>query len=150
MVLCLFFCLIPPITFVSTHWSVRAELHRLYTVFVYMRRKAIIDQQTYSIIFSTHSYQADTDHQLSDQVQFGAPVILGPPGDPQKKIAHYSSWPADTVHFYADGTISSGAVYLTDSSRRCTYALTADASAVTGLRRYEYRGYKHRGYWLLL
>ncbi len=121
-------------------FSVRTELNRLYTVITYLRRKAIIEQQPQTICFTKKGYRADREWRLADTVLFGIRKnIQGPPSDPKKPITAAITFRNNTLNIYPDGTLSAGAVYLTDTSRSCLYALTSDASAISGVRCYRSR-----------
>ncbi len=147
--LCCVLALIGCIGLVSTRflviynsYRVRVELNRLHAALLYVRRKALLEGKAQRIRFdeSTQSYQVEVVHTLSQKVRFGiVQGIKGPPGDPRKPLEKAITWRGATLEVLPDGTVSSGSVYLTDESRSCLYALTSDASAITGVRRYCYR-----------
>ena len=116
---------------------IHADLNRLYAYCTYLRRKAMITQEVQTMKFGKRSYSADLEIELSHGVCFGTVQnILGPPGNPHKKVAGPLTWPRKILRFYPDGTMSAGAAYLTDGS--CMYALTIDASEISMIRRYRY------------
>lgn len=126
--------------------TVRREIDRLYAVMLFMQRKAIIEGTVCSILFNDkeQSYMADSTHRLSGGVKFGAGAgIKGPPSRPERTIIDPCSWQHSTCFFYPDGTISSGAIYMTDARGAHTYALTCDASETNHIRRYYYNGAWH-------
>jgi len=126
---------------VYTSYTVRSELNRLHTVITYLRRKAVVEQQPQSIRFTSLGYSADREWQLPANVIFGIhKAVKGPPSDPKKPLNSAITFRNNTLEIYPDGTVSAGAVYLTDTGRSCLYALTSDASAITGVRCYRYRG----------
>ena len=118
------------------------ELNKLHAALVYVRRKALLERKVQKIYFDekARGYRVDKVYRLSSKVLFGVPKgIKGPPGDPRKPLEKAITWRESILEVYPDGTVSSGAVYLTDESRSCLYALTSDASAITGVRRYCYK-----------
>ncbi len=120
---------------------VRTELNRLYAAFVYVRRKALLEGRTQRIIFyeGERSFTVDTTQYLAPQVLFVVPQkVKGPPGNPTKVITRAITFKNSILEAYQDGTLSAGTLYLADEARSCLYALTTDASAITGLRRYRY------------
>ena len=131
---------------VSRRHRVWVELDRLYTVIRYLQRMALIEGKIYKLKFDIEggSYSADRVWKLGSSVYFGVPHrfhgqrIKGPPGKPKKEISHGCSWSKDTLEIYPTGSLSAGALYLTDTAGSCVYALTIDASEVTALRRYYY------------
>lgn len=121
--------------------AVRREIDRLYAAMLFMQRKAIIEQKPCMLVFNRikQGYVADVFHSFSSGVRFGAAQgVCGPPSKPDKAIKDPVVWPGGVVTFYPDGTIAAGAVYLTDASGRCTYAITCDASETSHVRRYRY------------
>ena len=120
--------------------SARAELNRLQTVITYLRRKAIITQQSATITFHQDGYTADRTWHLSSGVEFGSiPGVKGPPSDPKKPLSSAITFCNNRLELFPDGSVSAGAIYMTDASRSCLYALTSDASAFSGIRCYRYR-----------
>lgn len=117
------------------------DVNRLYAAFLYMQRTAMLEQRVKCITFQKNerTYLADKMHALSTGVEWGSPLnAYGPPSRPIGALEDPIVWPQATVTFYPDGTISSGAVYMTDSKKSCCYALTCDASECSRIRRYRY------------
>jgi hypothetical protein len=122
--------------------SVRAELELLCATFIFMQRKAILEHEPCRLIFDDKRacYKAAECHALKPGVCFGfLPGVLGPPSLPTVPLTDSITWPEKVVTFYPNGTISAGAVYLTDHKKSVLYALTTDASAVTHIRRYRFK-----------
>lgn len=121
---------------------VRAELENLYNVCFSMQRRALMTGAIQTIQFDAagKSYVAGASrYRLPVQVSFGAmPHAKGPPSSPSYAIEQPISFKENRIQFYPDGVISSGCVYLTDSSRSCSYALSCAVSAVSHLRKYQY------------
>jgi prepilin-type N-terminal cleavage/methylation domain-containing protein len=145
--LCIVLALIALIVTLSSSFlvpsgSVRQEVERLYAAILYMQRKALLERKQLSLIFDTsrNSYHADTEHILGPGVVFGIQKnVLGPPSLPTRLLKEPITWPSNMITFYPDGTISAGAVYITDTKRSCLYALTCDASEITHVRRYRHQ-----------
>jgi len=121
---------------------VRAELEHLYSASYYLQRKALMvyAPQTLSFDLKNNSYQMDEKtYRLPSQVQFGtAQGVKGPPSSSHSEIQKPVTFKGDSITFYPDGVIQSGAIYLTDANRSCTYALSCAVSAVSYLRKYQY------------
>ena len=127
---------------ILSHQSVlNYEIDRLSSVILSLQRKALLENQTQKLIFDPphNSYKADVPHLLSRGISYGIlPSVKGPPSRPTHVLKQAITWPADTIYCYPDGTISAGAVYLTDGTALA--ALTCDAAEVCHLRRYSYKG----------
>lgn len=124
----------------GNHTLVRLELNRLYAALVYVRRKAILEGHTQRVSFTQRSFTLDDELPLAYPVLFGVPQkIKGPPGNPTAVLKKAITFKNAVLEAYHDGTLSAGALYITDDVGSCLYALTTDASAVTGIRRYRYR-----------
>ncbi len=119
---------------------VRLELNRLYAALVYVRRKAILEGRIQRVSFTQRSFTLNEELPLAHPVLFEIPPrIKGPPGNPTNLLKKAITFKNQFLEAYPDGTLSSGALYLTDDIGSCLFALTTDASAVTGIRRYRYR-----------
>ncbi len=128
---------------------VRAELEKLRACMLYVQARACSEQKQKVLTFNLkeHSYTADTQcTKLTPAVRFGIRKdVKGPPSDAVYTLKDSITFVEHKAIFYPDGTISSGAVYLTDHKHSCLYALTSGISQVPYLRRYTY---KNR--WILL
>jgi hypothetical protein len=126
---------------------VRAELEHLYTICYYQQRRAIMCNKPQSIEFDckNNSYTANEHrYKLPFHVQFGVPSgVQGPPSSPHALIHHPITFKNNTVTFHADGVIQPGALYLTDTSKRCCYALSCSVAQVSYLRKYRYNNGWH-------
>jgi len=126
---------------------VRAELEHLYALSYYLQRKALMLHQPQQLTFDIkhHTYQANNKtYRLPAHVRFGvASGVKGPPSTPEKLIVNPVTFPEHTVTFHSDGVIQAGTVYLTDTNRQCTYALSCSVSAVSYLRKYQYTNAWH-------
>ncbi len=129
------------------------EVKRLHAVLRYAQRKALIERIpcVVELDFARRSYSLDHEYAMHPDVIFGAQQgVFGPPSSPHNPITDASTWPHKKIVFYppdhplsSAGSTTSGSVYLTDSGRSCTYALTCDASYGSILRCYHYsKGWK--------
>lgn len=128
-------------TFLS-RMIVRAELEHLSSVCYYLQRKALTVQKPQKITFypAKHKYKAlGKIYRLPAHVRFGAADgVKGPPATPKDTIAKAVTFPSNQITFHPTGIIASGAVYLTDAAKSCTYALSCAVSPVSYLRKYQY------------
>ena len=126
---------------------VRAELEHLYSVSYYLQRRALMLHKSQTLTFDrqTNSYQANgKKYRLSSQVRFGtANGVKGPPSSPETFITQPITFVNNSISFHPDGVIQAGAVYLTDSGKHCTYALSCSVSSVAYLRKYQYTNAWH-------
>lgn len=121
---------------------VRAELEQLYATCCVMQRRALLEglpqKLQFDLVSNSYRYQK-TVHKLPTSVRFGAaPGVKGPPSGPENVITSPVTFKDNQIIFYPDGVIQSGAVYMTDMRRRCTYALSCAVSKVSYLRKYQY------------
>lgn len=123
------------------------ELNRLYAALVYVRRKAILEGRVQRVLCSqkSASYVIDGEEKKLSGASFGIlEKVQGPPGKPRRTLITPITFQENTLKAYPDGTLSAGALYMTNVDRSCLYALTTDASAITGLRRYRYENLSSR------
>ena len=122
---------------------VRAQVEKLQAACRYLQRRAMAEGKQLTLQFDRHtdSYRCDTQHNtLPKQVTFGIlPGTKGPPSSPTHPLASPITFEHDRITFGADGIMQSGTVYLTDTSHRCLYALTAGVGTISHLRTYCYR-----------
>jgi prepilin-type N-terminal cleavage/methylation domain-containing protein len=125
----------------SSSSALTHEVDRLSSALLSLQRKALLDRQTYKLMFvqSKNSYTTDVPHALIPGISYGIlPGVKGPPSRPTCALKQAITWPDNTIYCYPDGTISAGAVYLTDG--KALAALTCDASAICHVRRYVFKG----------
>ncbi len=125
-------------------WLVRADIDTLATVCRYAQQSALMLGQQQEIIldpvqrcyhFNDHTYY------LSPGVFFGTvPHVKGPPASPGTTLSKPITFVNNRILCYEHGVISSGAVYLTDTSRSVLYALSNAVSHSSFLRKYTYHG----------
>lgn len=123
---------------------VRSELERIYSVCYYLQHYAMMSGEEQKLIFDVeknrYNYFGNT-HQLPRHVEFGtAQGIKGPPATPEKIITQPVTFQASCITFYPSGIIQPGAIYLTSSEKRHTYALSCGVTQVSYLRKYQYNG----------
>lgn len=118
----------------------RAELNRLQIVIQYLRRKAVLTQTHYQVHFTDRGYTAEQTRTFPEHVLYGVlPGVQGPPSDPHRDLDHACTYRNKVLEVYPDGTLSAGAIYLTDNKRTYLYALTTDVSSLSVVRCYRYR-----------
>ncbi len=97
-------------------------------------------EQTITIDTATQCYSTpDYTYTLPPAVRFGAlDNALGPPSSPQTPITALCTFNNNKIHFSADGTISSGIIYIVDRNKKVGYALSNGVGSVSYLRLYRY------------
>jgi type II secretory pathway pseudopilin PulG len=146
-VICLVGCattlLVPRIDFLN-RWAVRADIEQLYLISLYLSRSAIASGTETTLVFDTvhNSYCYEgTVKKLSSGVLFNSlPFVKGPPGDPKELIVNSVTFKDNTVRFGPSGASSAGAVYVTDESGSCLYALTIPVGLFSWGKKYRYDG----------
>lgn len=123
---------------------VRSEIEKLHTICHYLRRTAMINNQPQTLIFDikhkSYKYH-DGEEKLSQQVVFGfLPKTLGPPSEPKTIVHTPITFKKNTITFYPDGIISSGTVYLIDTTKQYMYAFSSPIAQISYLRLYRYDG----------
>jgi hypothetical protein len=120
----------------------RSEVEKLYLLFFYLNQRALVTNKEQTLYFdtTTNSYHyTDKKEQLASALCFG---ILshanGPPSNPNKALTQPITFVDDTVHFYPDGTISAGSIYISDNDRGLLYALTISVGHISYLRKYHF------------
>lgn len=128
---------------------IRAECINLRMFFQKMRYDAISSGKEYIVTLDLVNNRYYTDHYehiFDSGVFFGFPDgALGPPSNPHSTIHHVVTFKNNQIHFFADGTISAGIIYITDRAKKNGYALSNAVGAVSYLRFYRY----DKGKWLL-
>ncbi len=121
---------------------VRAELEHMYTVCYYLQRRALMLNKPQTLTFdcAARTYKtAQQTYRLPAHVQFGtAAGVKGPPSSPDSIVSSPITFKSHSITFYADGVIKPGAIYLTDTNKSCTYALSCAVAQVSYLRKYQY------------
>lgn len=124
---------------------VRSELEQLYTVCYYLQRSAMAKHKPQTITFDlqkqSYQYNNNTEHVLPQNVQFGCtPGAKGPPSSAHNAITNPITFQNNTITFQPNGIIEPGTVYITDSKKQHTYALSCAVAQVSYLRKYQYNG----------
>jgi hypothetical protein len=131
-----------PQTSFFKRWHLQAEIGKMYTLFHYAHQKARTLHTDVTILYNEQegTYQCDTiTEQLPSFIIFGASQgIKGPPASPKDSVTQAITFPGKKVICYADGTISSGSIYITDQDRMYTYAITVGVSQVSFIRMYRF------------
>ena len=138
---CLLFSFSAHVVGLTTRLALLQELDRLHAVILFMQRKALLDDKTYTLVFSQEKdgYQAGAKHTFCPSVRFeGISCMQGPPASPGRPIKDAITWLGHTIYFYPNGTISAGSVYLTNDTNTLYCALTCDIGHINHIRRYFY------------
>lgn len=121
---------------------VAMQVDYLLTQCTALQYKAVALNKAQSITFDRNKkcYYANSKvESLPATVQWGAPAhVKGPPSHPEQLISNPITFAHECINFYPDGTMNSGAVYLTDQSHSCCYALTIPVGEVPYIRTYQY------------
>jgi len=125
-------------------YLVRAEMDKIYNVFRYLQKVAIVSGQDQILEFDIEKKQykcGERVFMLPSQVEFGVlPEVKGPPCSPKKIIISPVTFKGKKVSFYKDGIIKSGTIYITDASKHFMYAMSSSVAQVSYLRKYTYNG----------
>lgn len=121
---------------------IRSEIEKMYTLFFYLNQRALVSNKEQTLHFDAtkNSYQSGKKtEKLAVSLRFGIlPDAFGPPSQPTKLLTQAITFVDNTVHFYPDGTISSGSIYITDNDHALLYALTISVGHISYLRKYRY------------
>ena len=154
LIICALFALLFTVVFYSTIFFngllVRFELRHLAMTCRTLQWQAVSSNQPQMLTFDSvnNTYNSINGlHRMPKQVQFGADnSIKGPPSNPTHPINKPITFVDNTITFAPTGIVSSGTVYLKDTSRTRFYALTNAVSSISFLRLYRYEHKK----WQLL
>jgi Tfp pilus assembly protein FimT len=153
----LFFITLPKLSFMN-RFVLQNETGKLFSVFSFLQQRAIASNQEQMLCFdienNSYSYQGkaggDVVCALPKPVIFGfLQNAMGSPSKSSKKINTSITFKKDkngkrVVRFFADGTMSSGTVYLIDKDKTYMCAVTIPVSQVSFVRMYRY----DRDYWI--
>ncbi|MEX0940240.1 MAG: hypothetical protein WDZ41_02690 [Candidatus Babeliales bacterium] len=132
------------------NYFLRAELNKIYALFFYLQKRAIITQQEHVLKIDVHQNNytvLNRSEKLPSGIFFGFLFgSAGPPSAPKELISKPVTFSQDCVHFYPDGTMSAGTLYLKDQNNSLMYALTSPVAHISYLRTYAYR----KDSWVLL
>lgn len=121
---------------------VRSEADKLYMICRYLQRCAMAANKKQELIFNEAKQEYKFNsvvYRLPSKVKFGFLVgIKGPPSSPKRLISKPITFKSNTIVFYPDGIISSGAVYLTDYDREYLYSISSSVAQVSYIRKYTY------------
>ena len=136
----------------SSQSLMRNQLRVMQTLFVYLQQKAIASNQDIKLFLdqekNSYYFSINTDpsvHHLDNHHRFGFIAgIHGPPAKPTHLIDSFTTFKKqDNLHvitFFANGTISVGALYIIDNKQTTMGALTCSVSQVSYVRKYLYTG----------
>jgi Tfp pilus assembly protein FimT len=151
IIVILFFISLPRLCFIQ-RFVLRSETDKLFTVFSFLQQKAIASNQEQQLYFdvgkNVYSYQGKAGGNvvcaLPKPVMFGFfQHAKGPPSRSSKKINASVTFKKTEkgkriIRFFADGTMSSGTVYLVDKDKMYMYAVTISVAQVSFVRMYRY------------
>lgn len=122
---------------------VYSEVEKLATVCLFLRQQALVTQHEQTLLFdqNNHTYASqDCIYRLCSGVRFGfLPKMYGPPSSPKSLIHQAITFHNQKISFYADGTMSSGTIYIVDAAGASCYAVTIPTGQVPFIRKYEYQ-----------
>jgi Tfp pilus assembly protein FimT len=141
-VLCLMIVLLKGAGSFTTTGFVRASLDQLCATCLMAQKRAMMTgvQQEVVLEIDRGSYRYGTERiVLPKGVMFGwLAAVQGPPATPQALLTTASTFARNTIACSPEGTISSGAVYMTDAKKTVLYALSSGVGSVSFLRKYRY------------
>jgi hypothetical protein len=124
-------------------WLIRSDIHMLQAVCRYAQQCAVISarSQVIHLDIEGNCYRLNGRlFKLSPGVCFGVPAgVMGPPSGPVRELVYPCTFAHNQIVCSPHGIISSGAVYLSDSSRSMVYALSNAVSHVSYMRMYVYK-----------
>lgn len=119
---------------------VHACAQKLSILLRYVQQKACATQKEQKLIFEERNgrYHTDThEYVLPQGVIFGfSPNTYGPPSSPKHMANKAITFKNNTITCSPDGSITPGTLYITDSEKKVTYALTVPVSSIALLRLY--------------
>jgi prepilin-type N-terminal cleavage/methylation domain-containing protein len=126
----------------SRNMNVRAELETMHTLITSLHYRALATAQDQELFLDPehHCYSYNkTIHALGSGVTFGfLPGTQGPPSKPLHPVTQPLSFVHQKIICSAQGTLSSGVLYLTDAHKECMYALTIPVGEVAGIKKYRF------------
>jgi prepilin-type N-terminal cleavage/methylation domain-containing protein len=121
---------------------IRSELERLYSVCYYLQHYAMMSGESHQLTFDVENNRytyCDTTHQMPRHVQFGTEQgVKGPPSTPNAVITAPITFKGNCIVFHPTGILQSGTVYLTNTQKQYTYALSCGVTQVSYVRKYQY------------
>lgn len=132
------------------HALAKLELEKMRTLIKYTQQKALLthQKQVITINCSNNSYQtSESTEALPEKLCFGFfKEVYGPPSKPTHLLNQAVTFKDDAIECHQDGTVTSGTIYITDSTKSCLYALTSPIADVNYIRIYRYENHA----WVLL
>ncbi len=119
-----------------------SEVHKIASICLFLRQLALVTHQNQELLFNSSTgvyHSANRTYSFASGIRLGfLPNMQGPPSKPHHTINQAITFKNNKISFFADGTISSGALYLVDSSGTYCYALTTPSAQAPFIRIYEY------------
>lgn len=127
--------------------AITTNIDLLYNACYCLQKTAMATNATQELTIDVmqHSFEsAGIHHQFPSIMQFGIlPNVKGPPSVPLSFLSSAITFIDRKIHFYSDGTISAGIIYITDIDKSMIYALSCGVASVSVLRKYRYDGKWH-------
>lgn len=124
------------------HFLLRTHLDYLHSTCLCMQKTAMLHGQEFKIMCDEHNhalYIEGREQKFPTHIKFGfLPTGCGSPGSMQESLTKAITFKNNTIHFYPDGTISSGTLYITDARQKAMYALTSPVGSISYLKKYKY------------
>jgi len=125
------------------HGFARSDMQSLYQAIIYTQRHAILHRKkeifTFSLKNQTYTFCGIT-HTLSKGVYFDVlPDVLGPPSSPHAPLTSACTFKHNHIIMHPDGTMSAGAIYITDTNKQRLYACTIAVAPYAYVRRYRWQ-----------
>lgn len=132
--------------------KVRSEAERIVALLVSLQATALGTGQKQELLINLEQHafviqkqsavalaKTDKIDYLADGVLFSIlPNVKGPPSRPTERINSPCTFLDNCIQFYPDGTITSGALYITDKAQTTLYAITVPVDAIRCIRLYKY------------
>jgi Tfp pilus assembly protein FimT len=126
----------------SKNINVRTEVETMHMLITHVHYYALATGQDQELVIDTtrgcYTYRG-SNHRLAPGVQFGVSNdIKGPPSSPTHTIESAVTFPQHKIIATAQGALSSGTIYFTDSNTTCFYALSIAVGTCPTIKKYRY------------
>lgn len=140
---------LPCLTFFNKQ-LLKADVQQLGMTIAHLRQCALIENKKYvlTIHVDENCYRYNNQSiSLTHNVRFGVlPHAYGPPSAATVPLQKATSFENNQITFYPNGSISSGVIYMVDSSLKNMYAISIGVAQVPFIRTYNY----HSKRWILI
>lgn len=120
-----------------------SEIDKFASLCLSLRQCALVTGKDQELRFDvnkgTYSAHGQT-HALASGVSFGfLKGMKGPPSKPDRALTQPVTFVDGKIVFFAQGSMSSGAVYFVDAAHTFCYALTSGSAQMPLMKKYEYQ-----------